>query len=239
MTGCSWQTAERLLNYEVSDTTLRARRDEWIEAGVFEDRGRARRSRPTTELWAWTSPKSPWTGPPTKPPPAVPAPAATPLTGANPVGSGPCSPTAGGIPVGWSRRRRQPPRPGPVRAHTRPPPRTAACSKTSRPCTWIAATTATTRPPPAPPTGASTTSSAPAARPRGTATTQNHHPTRAAMARRTHQLVAVELRTTPPQHRPVPPPPTRPTRPRHRPTHHCIKLINWRNRWNPPSGPIR
>ena len=37
VTGCSWQTAERLLNYEVSDTTLRARRDEWIEAGVFED----------------------------------------------------------------------------------------------------------------------------------------------------------------------------------------------------------
>ena len=35
-TGCSWQTAERLLGCEVSDTTLRARRDEWIEAGVFD-----------------------------------------------------------------------------------------------------------------------------------------------------------------------------------------------------------
>ena len=45
-------------------------------------------------------------------------------------------------------------------------------------------------------------------------------PHRDAMARRTHQLVAVELRTTPPQHRPAPPTPTRPTRPRHRPTDH-------------------
>ena len=37
VTGCSWQTAERLLGCAVSDTTLRARRDEWIAAGVFED----------------------------------------------------------------------------------------------------------------------------------------------------------------------------------------------------------
>ncbi len=37
VTGCSWQTAERLLGCVVSDTTLRARRDEWIAAGVFED----------------------------------------------------------------------------------------------------------------------------------------------------------------------------------------------------------
>jgi len=36
VTGCSWQTTEALLNYQVSDTTLRARRDEWIEAGVFD-----------------------------------------------------------------------------------------------------------------------------------------------------------------------------------------------------------
>ncbi len=37
VTGCSWQTAERLLGCAVSDTTLRARRDEWIAAGIFED----------------------------------------------------------------------------------------------------------------------------------------------------------------------------------------------------------
>ena len=36
VTGCSWETAEWLLDGAVSDTTLRARRDEWVEAGVFD-----------------------------------------------------------------------------------------------------------------------------------------------------------------------------------------------------------
>jgi transposase len=36
VTGCAWVDAERLLNGVVSDTTLRARRDEWLAAGVFE-----------------------------------------------------------------------------------------------------------------------------------------------------------------------------------------------------------
>lgn len=35
-TGCSWEDAERLAPGRVSDTTLRARRDEWIAAGVFD-----------------------------------------------------------------------------------------------------------------------------------------------------------------------------------------------------------
>jgi transposase len=35
-TGCSWEDAERLCGRKVSDTTVRARRDEWIEAGVFD-----------------------------------------------------------------------------------------------------------------------------------------------------------------------------------------------------------
>ena len=35
-TGCSWQDAERLCGGEVSDTTARSRRDEWIAAGVFD-----------------------------------------------------------------------------------------------------------------------------------------------------------------------------------------------------------
>ena len=35
-TGCSWVSAERLLGNQVSDTTLRTRRDEWLRAGVFE-----------------------------------------------------------------------------------------------------------------------------------------------------------------------------------------------------------
>ena len=37
VTGCSWVDAERLIGNRVSGTTLRARRDEWIEAGVFDD----------------------------------------------------------------------------------------------------------------------------------------------------------------------------------------------------------
>jgi transposase len=36
VTGASWVDIEAILEYQVSDTTLRARRDEWIAAGVFE-----------------------------------------------------------------------------------------------------------------------------------------------------------------------------------------------------------
>ena len=35
-TGSSWVDVEAILDHQVSDTTLRARRDEWIAAGVFE-----------------------------------------------------------------------------------------------------------------------------------------------------------------------------------------------------------
>jgi transposase len=36
VTGSSWDDIEAILEHRVSDTTLRARRDEWIAAGVFE-----------------------------------------------------------------------------------------------------------------------------------------------------------------------------------------------------------
>lgn len=36
VTGCSWVDAERLCGSRVSDTTVRARRDQWIAAGVFD-----------------------------------------------------------------------------------------------------------------------------------------------------------------------------------------------------------
>jgi transposase len=36
VTGCSWVVVEHLLRGAVSDTTLRARRDEWVSAGVFD-----------------------------------------------------------------------------------------------------------------------------------------------------------------------------------------------------------
>lgn len=36
VTGCSWVDVETLLGNQVSDTTLRARRDEWVQGGVFD-----------------------------------------------------------------------------------------------------------------------------------------------------------------------------------------------------------
>lgn len=36
VTGASWVDIEAILDFEVSDTTLRARRDEWVNAGVFD-----------------------------------------------------------------------------------------------------------------------------------------------------------------------------------------------------------
>lgn len=37
VTGASWVDVEAILEHRVSDTTLRARRDEWIDAGVFDE----------------------------------------------------------------------------------------------------------------------------------------------------------------------------------------------------------
>ena len=37
VTGSSWRDIESLLDFKVSDTTLRTRRDEWIAAGVFDE----------------------------------------------------------------------------------------------------------------------------------------------------------------------------------------------------------
>jgi transposase len=36
VTGASWVDIEHILDGQVSDTTLRSRRDEWIDAGVFD-----------------------------------------------------------------------------------------------------------------------------------------------------------------------------------------------------------
>lgn len=36
VTGASWVDVEAILDHQVSDTTLRGRRDEWIDAGVFD-----------------------------------------------------------------------------------------------------------------------------------------------------------------------------------------------------------
>jgi hypothetical protein len=44
VTGAAWTTIEAIMDYRVSDTTLRARRDEWIEAGVFDEIARQARA---------------------------------------------------------------------------------------------------------------------------------------------------------------------------------------------------
>jgi transposase len=36
VTGSSWEDIEAILDHQVSDTTLRTRRDEWIDGGVFD-----------------------------------------------------------------------------------------------------------------------------------------------------------------------------------------------------------
>ncbi len=36
VTGCSWEDAERLCGNQISDTTVRSRRDEWEEAGICD-----------------------------------------------------------------------------------------------------------------------------------------------------------------------------------------------------------
>lgn len=36
ITGAAWETIEAIIGYRVSDTTLRARYNEWVNAGIFE-----------------------------------------------------------------------------------------------------------------------------------------------------------------------------------------------------------
>lgn len=40
VTGASWETLEVMSGHAVSDTTLRARRNEWIDAGIFDELAR-------------------------------------------------------------------------------------------------------------------------------------------------------------------------------------------------------
>jgi transposase len=47
VTGASWVDVEAILEHRVSDTTLWARRDEWIAAGVFDSRSAKRAPRTT------------------------------------------------------------------------------------------------------------------------------------------------------------------------------------------------
>ncbi len=89
VTGCSWVDAERLLGGAVSDTTLRARPDEWEEAGVIaavvdEALGAY------DKIIGLDLSEAAVDGSHQKPPWAAKVRARTPWTGANWAGSGPC-----------------------------------------------------------------------------------------------------------------------------------------------------
>ena len=88
VTGCSWVDAERLVGGAVSDTTLRARRDEWEKCGVIA-KVVEEALHPTTRSSGSTSPKLRWTAVFTRPRWAGKAPAKVPWTGENQAGSGP------------------------------------------------------------------------------------------------------------------------------------------------------
>src|SRR4029450_4396494 len=104
-TGASWVDIEAILEHRVSDTTLRARRDEWICGGVSTNSAPKRSPRSTGSSDS-TCPRSPSTGRCTKPPTVVKEPAPTPVTGAKAAGSGRSA--AGAARSRWAGRSRAP-----------------------------------------------------------------------------------------------------------------------------------
>lgn len=82
VTGCAWVDAERLVGPAGSDTTRRARRDEWLAAGVF-DAVATEALAPMTASSASTSAIVPSTAASTRLLSAVKAQAPAPLTGAD------------------------------------------------------------------------------------------------------------------------------------------------------------
>ena len=214
-TGSSWVDIEAILEHRVSDTTLRTRRDEWIDAGVF-DQLCAEAIAAFDRIIGLDLSEFAIDGSLHK------APYGGEGTGANPTDRGKLGwkwsigVDRHGIPLGWAidganrndvrlleptldaiaaerlarRDRHHPPRPR-LRLPQDPTPTRRCRPRRSR------------HPTP-PPTRRSPT--------------QDDH-ARAALDRRSHQLLAVELRPTPPQHRPQELPPPRRTLPRHHRAH--------------------
>lgn len=217
VTGCSWEDAERLCGTKVSDTTARSRRDEWVEAGVFEA-SPPKRSAPTTRSLAWTSPTSRSMGRCTKAQVAGKEPARTPPTGPSSAGSGRSSPTetefpsAGPPTAPTATTRSSSPRPW-------TPPTPGACSKRSGRSGSTAATTSQ-----ATHTRLAERSIDDAViakrRKRGQGGEKTKAPHGTPMDGRADQLVTVELRAAPQKHRLQDHPPPRPARPRRRPAAH-------------------
>ena len=139
-TGCSWEDAERLCGNEVSDTTVRDRRDEWIDAGVFDAIATEAIGGYDRIIGLDLSDV------------AVDgclhkAPAGGEGTGPNPTDRGKLGwkwsilTDRNGIPLGLDHRRRQPQRLGAARPDPRRRRRTRVCSPRSTRCGSTAATT--------------------------------------------------------------------------------------------------
>jgi hypothetical protein len=202
VTGSSWVDIEAILDRQVSDTTLRARRDEWIAAGVFDqlkDEAMAAFDRVIGLDLGEVSldgslHKAPYGGE---------------GTGPNPTDR---------AKLGWkwsvASDRHGIPSAGPS---TAPTAATSACSSPrstpwSLSACWSTSTRCTS-------TGAMTTRWCASASPHSAWTTWTSSPrhqgarheaagaTRPALDRRGHQLLVVELRPTPTQHRPPTPAP--------------------------------
>ena len=184
VTGSSWVDIEAILDHQVSDTTLRARRDEWIDAGVFDQlEAEALAAFDRIIGSTWTTSRS--TGRCTRPHTAARAPARAQPTGRSSAGSG-RSRRRARHPDRLGHRRREPQRRPPAGPHPRRRRSRPACSSTSRRCTSTAGydypdirarlADAGTR--------SSSTSRSAAPRPRGREAPAH---ARAAMDRRSHQ----------------------------------------------------
>ena len=213
VTGCSWVTAERLIAHQASDTTLRARRDEWADAGVF-DALADEALRAYDRIVGLDLTETAVDGSIHK------APCGGDGTGKSPVDRGKSGwkwsllTDRNGIPVSWAAdganrnditlfeptvaaggaSRRGDPAFGPrLRLRRRQGVRGQLRHRRRR----VRQETQT-----------------------GRRSHQDHSPAGTALGHRAHQLVAVELRAATPQHRPPATTPTRPTRPRDRVASH-------------------
>jgi transposase len=224
VTGCAWVDVEQLLGRAVSDTTLRGRRDEWLAAGVF-DALAAEALAAYDRIISLDLSECAVVGSQHK------APAGGQGTGPSPVDRGKRGwkwslfADRNGIPLGWATdgaNRHDTVLLEPTLATVTDRGLLADCETLhldrgydNRAVRRLIADA-----------GIEDLICS-KVRPAGTA-----------LAHRTDQLVVVELRTAPPQHRPAQRAPPRPARPRHRPLL-TAKLIDWRNRWEPDMTPIR
>ena len=139
VTGASWVDIEAILDHQVSDTTLRARRDEWIAADVF-DRLRVEALAAFDRIIGLDLTEVAIDASLAKAPTVAKTPAPTRVTGANRAGNGRSRWT-----VTASRSVGQPDQRTGMTSSSWTPPSTRSwptvCSSTSRPPTSIVATT--------------------------------------------------------------------------------------------------